>query len=108
MTRPVTPFTEANALLAIIRDDTDEARRIIATMLPGERRQLSDQAGKLAKLISEHEQIIKACNNLCCWCERPSDGYIFMPNIPVGICQQHRADAHDVGFEVHEPPTKER
>jgi hypothetical protein len=112
MTRLVTPFTEANALLAVIRDDIEEARRIIATMLPGERRQLSDQAWKLAELIDEYDQIIKACNSRCCWdyrCTQSSNAYILLsrPNGIYGVCQQHRADAHDAGFEVHEPPTKE-
>lgn len=108
-----TPFTESNALLAVIRDDLDEARRIIATMLPGERRALVRQAYQLADLINEHDDIVAAASGPCRWgtrhlgsCGKPSSGYIDFRGHPRGICQGHRGVAEEDGYTVHEPPTE--
>jgi hypothetical protein len=50
-----TPFTESEALLAVVRGDLNEARRIITTMLPGERRRLVIRARMLVRLCQEYE-----------------------------------------------------
>lgn len=106
-----TPYTESNALLAVVRDDLDEARRIIATMLPGERRQLTNQAHKLADLCQERDDLMTAVKR-CYWtgyrntCLRPCVGYIIVGARPMGVCQLHQDDAKDRGFDLHELPTE--
>lgn len=48
-----TPFAETEALLAVQQDDWDEARRIIADMLPGERESLGRAACNLHDIIRQ-------------------------------------------------------
>jgi hypothetical protein len=43
-------FTESNALLAIIRDDEEEAERILREMLPGELAALVNACGLLSSM----------------------------------------------------------
>ena len=49
-----TRFTESEALLAILSEDPGTARRIVAEMLPGERRALTQAAEELARLCRYH------------------------------------------------------
>lgn len=103
-----TPYVEANALLAVIEDDLDTARAVIAGMLPGERRALIAQAHQLADLCQEHDRIRAAAGGPCYWryCGQPSSGYIFIRNTPRGICRGHRAEVVDHDHTVYEPPTE--
>jgi hypothetical protein len=111
MTGP-TQFTESNALLAVIEDDLDEARRIIATMLPGERRRLAEHAHKLADLLTEPDRIAEVLAGPCRWgyCSQMSDAYIITSGRRgdrlFGICQRHRADARANDYEIHERPAE--
>lgn len=47
-----TPFLEANAILAMQEGDLAEVRRIVAELLPGERRMLAQAAASLAELCT--------------------------------------------------------
>lgn len=46
-----TPFQETNALLAVMADDPDQARRILAEMLPSELSALADACDELSTLV---------------------------------------------------------
>lgn len=50
-----TPFTEANALLAITSGDIDTAREILADSYPHELRSLGDAAYKLGDICRQME-----------------------------------------------------
>jgi hypothetical protein len=109
MNREVTvSYTETNILLAVIVGDYDEAKRLIADMLPGERRQLILQAHKLADLCQEHDRIREAASGPCIWrrCGGQSSGYIYITNTPRGVCIAHRAEAFQHGYVIHEPPAE--
>lgn len=58
MNKGPTNFVEANALLALLEDDVVEARRLIDTLLPVERRDLLVAAVALADLCfkGRHEK----------------------------------------------------
>lgn len=106
----LTPFTESNALLAVIEGDLDEARRIIATMLPGERRQLISQANTLAELIRDHDAIMAARDTCDRWKRRqPGEcgsvvGYIRRHGYPVGVCTRCQPLLAEVGIPVMDFP----
>jgi hypothetical protein len=101
-------YTETTILLAVIVGDYDEAKRLIADMLPGERRELIAQAHKLADLCQEHDRIREAASAPCIWrrCGDPSSGYIYIADTPRGVCTGHRAEAFQHGYVVHEPPAE--
>lgn len=46
-----TSFVESNALLAVIRGDSEEALQLVRDMLPGERARLADSLDDLSALI---------------------------------------------------------
>lgn len=78
--------TEALALHAVIEDDLDEARRIIATILPSERRALARQAHQLADLCGEVDRLQEIATGACRWARRcPSDA---------------------AGYTIHQPPSE--
>jgi len=52
-TPPVTAFAETAALYYLITQDLDEARRVIADMLPGERAAYAEQLGRLRTMIGQ-------------------------------------------------------
>lgn len=99
-------YTETTILLAVIVGDYDEAKRLIAEMLPGERRELIAQAHKLADLCQEHDRIREAASGPCVWkyCGGPSSGYFYVTNTPRGVCTAHRPEVEDHGYVVFEPP----
>jgi len=47
------PFVESEIVLAASAEDFDEVRRLLGTMLPGERRKLADLFDNLADLTAE-------------------------------------------------------
>ena len=106
MTGP-TPFTESNALLAVAEGDLDEARRLIVTMLPVERRRLIEAAHKLADLLQESDRVTEVLDGPCRWrslCPHPSHVYIEIRGHPIGICQRHTPDAIENGYVIHPRP----
>ena len=107
-----TPYTECNALLAVVNEDYDAARFIIADMLPGERRALITQAHVLADLIQQHNRLMFAVGRPCMWsprgsrCNHPVTGYTNVRGVPYGICAMHRYIAVDEGHIVFDTPTE--
>lgn len=107
MSRYPTNFTEANALLAVIEGDTDTAREIIATMLPGERRALVNQAHQLADLIQERDRFMNIVNSPCRWyrnCPAAIIGYYTCRGSHYGVCASHAHAARESGVTVHDLP----
>ena len=51
-----TPYVEADALLALIRDDRDEAVRLLNEMTAAERASLASSAEKLAHLADDRNR----------------------------------------------------
>lgn len=49
-----TPYTETEALLAVMNDDWDRCVELLAGMLPGELRRFEDQAYRLHQLIGSY------------------------------------------------------
>jgi hypothetical protein len=60
-----TPYAETEALLAVLREDEDEALRIVDDMLPGERRRFVEQLDRLSLLADDTQR--------CPGCNRPTD-----------------------------------
>jgi hypothetical protein len=52
MSRNETPYTETEALLAVLNDDSDRLAELLDEMLPNELAALRDQAGKLSLAAS--------------------------------------------------------
>jgi hypothetical protein len=104
-----TQFTESNALLAIIDDNPDGARAIVAGMLAGERITLARHAQTLVDLCErvqfEHEAAHGPCTAIR-GCSRQSVGYFYMGRHrkPYGTCVTHRSDVEAEGFTVHTMP----
>lgn len=46
-----TPYNESNALLALMRGDEDQAKAMLAQLLPNELRALGDAADRLDGLV---------------------------------------------------------
>lgn len=49
---PPTPYIESNAILAMQAGDVEEVRRLVADLLPNERRALAEAAENLAELCN--------------------------------------------------------
>lgn len=103
-----TNFTEANALLAVVRGEIDIARQIIDEMLPGEGRALAEQAHELADILGERGRFGEAATRACRFgdCSHGASGYFMLRGRPRGICQHHRERAAELGYVVHEAPVE--
>lgn len=55
---PETKYIEANVLLAVIRNDEDEALEILTEMLPGELDRFLISVGRLQRLIMERRRFV--------------------------------------------------
>lgn len=106
-----TPYTESNALLAIVRGDTDLAREIVVNnLLPEERRALGRQAQELADLCEKVDREWRAAVGPCVavrGCGIPSVGYFYVGKarpFPYGTCAEHRVSVEGEGFIVREMP----
>lgn len=71
-----TPFADTEALLALLRGDTEAAQNIIDEMLPGERRTLHEAARELANRSDDR--------NRCGGCGRYIDTNDARHDITVG------------------------
>jgi hypothetical protein len=106
-----TPFVEANALLAIIRGETDQARTILLGSTVNELYSLAEHAGELSVLCWKIESEYRAAHGGCAHtssCGQPAGGtFYYIRKRPVGVCVAHRADAEDDGRTLHEMPKVE-
>jgi hypothetical protein len=105
-----TSFIEANALLAVISKDHEQARRIIAGMPLGEQQSLALHAVVLAGLCAEPARIRHALDGACRWsycCARPVVGYYRSGSDRFrGICAHHKPDAQASEIHVYDAPTQ--
>lgn len=98
---------ESAILHAVIERDFDQARKLIAGLLPGERRALISQAYQLADLGKERDQLMAVVNDKCRWARRcPNDliGYYSYRGTPYGVCAEHKPDVESADFVVHDLP----
>jgi hypothetical protein len=53
MSTPISAFVETAALYAVMNEDADEAKRLVLTMLPGERSGFAHQLDELRTLLTD-------------------------------------------------------
>lgn len=100
---------EAAILHAVIDEDFDRARELIAGMLPGERRALTGQAYVLADLLKARDRLMAVGKGKCRWdrdCRYAPAGYYLWLGSPVAICAHHRPEAQERDIAVLDLPTE--
>lgn len=102
-----TRFVEANALLAVMDEDFDMAREIIAGMYPGERQRVINAAHKLADLCQLHQSIVSAATGPC-WnysnCKNGASAYFMLRGVPAGVCMDCRETYIENGYTIFPAP----
>lgn len=102
-----TRFVEANALLAVMDEDFDMAREIIAGMYPGECQRVINAAHKLADLCQLHQSIVSAATGAC-WnysnCKNGAFAYTVHRGTPKGVCMDCREMYINSGYTIFPAP----
>lgn len=99
---PETPYTETEALLAVMGDDQDGALELLAGMLPGELYGFRNQVHILNNLIATVRAVHRGCRFGFLDCGKPAIGYyVISCDRPRGICTDHTESARELGYTVH-------